>query len=191
MLQYIGHQLIYSPLKLLRSQIQIASRTFHFVLPPPPPPEDTPSPSSQSSTNRQRSPSLDITSISPPSSQPSYSPPPPIEPKVVPPPPEPQLPNSTTIGKVKGTSKKRKKSETEAPPPLVRPRLEDMPPKPTLTYAHLIYRAIKALNGKATLQEICNWIQDAFDYYKYCDGAWMVRVLNLSSNRKAYIDSPR
>lgn len=100
-----------------RSQIQIASRTFQFILPPPPPPEDTPSPSSQSSANRQRSSSVDITSISPPSSQPSHSPPP-INTKLSPPSepkpkgktlPQPQLSNSNAIGKSKASSKKRKK----------------------------------------------------------------------------------
>ncbi|KAK7470940.1 Pre-rRNA-processing protein fhl1 [Stygiomarasmius scandens] len=178
-----------------RSQIQIASRTFHFVLPPPPPPEDTPSPSSHSSTNRPRSPSVDITSISPPSSQPSHSPPPPpreTKPKPPTPPPEPQLPNSNAIGKPTkaSTSKKRKKSEAsevsvpEPPPPPPRPRPEEMPPKPTFTYAQLIYRAIKAHDGKSTLQEICNWIMNEFEYYRYAEGAWMSSVRhNLSSGR--------
>jgi len=178
-----------------RSQIQIASRTFHFVLPPPPPPEDTPSPSSQSSANRPRSPSVDITSISPPSSQPSHSPPPP-EVKLPPPSPEPQappkpkpkaqpqpqpqpeLPNSNAIGKsTKANSKKRKKSDVDPPPVLVRPKPEDMPPKPPFTYAQLIYRAIKDIGGKATLQEICTWIMNTHEYYKYADGSWMVRTL--------------
>ncbi|KAF8897244.1 hypothetical protein BD779DRAFT_1489800 [Infundibulicybe gibba] len=180
-----------------RSQIQIASRTFLFVLPPPSPPEDTPSPSSNSSTNRQRSPSLDITSISPPSSQPPNSPPSPVEAKLPPPPPltlqikspprpQPQLPNSNAIGKASKAAnpKKRKKSDSEpaALPP--RPKPEDMPPKPSFTYAQLIYRAIKAIGGKATLQEICAWIMNTYDYYRYADGAWMSSVRhNLSSGR--------
>ena len=50
-----------------------------------------------------------------------------------------------------------------------------MPPKPAFTYAQLIYKAIKAIDGKATLQEICTWISQTYDYYKYADGAWMVR----------------
>lgn len=166
-----------------RSQIQIASRTFHFVLPPPPPPDDTPSPSSQSSANRPRSPSVDITSISPPSSQPSRSsPPPPIEtkplfpspePQILPPPP-PQLPNSNAIGKPKTSAKKRKKGEVDPAPVVEKPKPEDMPPKPPFTYAQLINRAIKAIGGKATLQEICGWIMNTHEYYRYADGAWMV-----------------
>ncbi|KAJ4499970.1 hypothetical protein C8R41DRAFT_812753 [Lentinula lateritia] len=170
-----------------RSQIQIASRTFHFVLPPPPPPEDTPSPSSNSSTNRPRSPSLDVTSISPPSSQPSHSPPPrQIKPPT--PPPELQLGNSNLIARsTKANAKKRKKSDisdipVHPPPP---PKPEEIPPKPSLTYAQLIYRAIKAYDGKATLQEICAWIAKEYDYYRYSDGtAWMSSVRhNLSSGR--------
>jgi hypothetical protein len=51
-----------------------------------------------------------------------------------------------------------------------------MPPKPPFTYAQLIYRAIKTIDGKATLQEICNWIMTTYDYYKYADSAWMVCV---------------
>lgn len=171
-----------------RSHIQIASRTFTFVLPPPSPPEDTPSPSSQSSANRARSPSVDITSISPPSSQPSNSPPP-RKVKLPPPSPEPQidilqdhdvperpeLPNSNSIGKGKGAiSKKRKKGDVD-PLPLKRPDV--MPPKPPFTYAQLIHRAIKDIDGKATLQEICNWIITNHDYYKYADSAWMVSIL--------------
>jgi len=164
-----------------RSQIQIASRTFHFVLPPPPPPEDTPSPSSQSSgaNNRPRSPSLDITSISPPSSQPSHSPPPPTEPKLPPPPPEPQLTNAVRKPTGKGNSKKRKKSEAEqAEPP--KPKPKDLPPKPPLTYAQLIYRAITAIGGKATLMEICDWVTATFEYYQYADNAWTVRFFHLN-----------
>ena len=181
------------------SQIQIASRTFHFVLPPPPAPEDTPSPSSQSSVHRERSPSVDITSISPPSSQPSHSPvidvkplpessPPPSPPRLPPMPvartiikaePPPELPNSNSIGKNnKSNAKKRKKGDVEPPPPIIRPKPEDMPPKPPFTYAQLIYRAIKDIGGKATLQEICHWIMNTHEYYRYADGAWMVRILS-------------
>ncbi|KAF8901653.1 hypothetical protein CPB84DRAFT_1679589 [Gymnopilus junonius] len=192
-----------------RSQIQIASRTFHFVLPPPPPPEDTPSPSSQSSTNRPRSPSVDITSISPPSSQPSHSPPPPAEvklpppspdpqissPKVKakpqpPPQPQPQLPNSNHIGQSnKANSKKRKKGDIDSV--LERPKPEDMPPKPPFTYAQLIYRAIKDIGGKATLQEICTWIMNTHEYYRYADGAWMSSVRHNLSSSRAFLKMER
>ncbi|KAF9008767.1 hypothetical protein BDQ17DRAFT_1397936 [Cyathus striatus] len=197
-----------------RSQIQIASRVFHFVLPPPPPPDDTPSPSSQSSANRARSPSVDITSISPPvsppSSQPShspplsYSPPPPSRVKVPPlsptlppasdsrPQPQPQLPNSNQIGKSnKNHSKKRKKGEHEPPPVMERPKPEDIPPKPQATYAQLIYRAIKALGGKATLQEICTWISNTHPYYQYADSAWMSSVRHNLSSGRAFLKMER
>ncbi|KAM5534855.1 hypothetical protein V8D89_011410 [Ganoderma adspersum] len=165
-----------------RSQIQIASRTFHFILPPPAPPEDSPSPSSQSSGNRARSPSVDITTYSPPSSLPSESPPPahvPAAAPKIPPLPESALPNSNAIPH-KPNSKKRKKLDAPSPP---LPAPEVMPPKPQLTYAQLCYRAIKALGGKASLQEICQWIKDTFDWYKYCSKDWESSVRhNLSSN---------
>ncbi|KAH9943136.1 uncharacterized protein BXZ73DRAFT_87535 [Epithele typhae] len=166
-----------------RSQIQIASRTFHFILPPPAPPEDSPSPSSQSSGgHRARSPSVDITSYSPPSSLPSQSPPPvhvPASAPKIPPLPDSALPNSNAIPH-KPNGKKRKKPDTASPP---LPTPEVMPPKPQLTYAQLCYRAIKALNGKASLQEICQWIKDTFDWYKYCSKDWESSVRhNLSSN---------
>jgi len=45
------------------------------------------------------------------------------------------------------------------------------------TNAQLIYRAIKAIYSKATLQEICNWIMTTYNYFKYVDSAWMVREL--------------
>ncbi|KAG1755998.1 hypothetical protein EDB19DRAFT_1902167 [Suillus lakei] len=155
-----------------RSQIQIASRTFHFVLPPPPAPEDSPSPSSNSSVQRARSPSVDITSISPPSSLPSNSPPPVSVP--VPPPktPDPQLPNTNSISRAKNAPKKRKKSDLPVPKP------EVMPPKPQFTYAQLCYRAIKAMGGKATLQDICSWMMENYDWYRYNEGAgWEVSYL--------------
>ncbi|EJF62891.1 hypothetical protein DICSQDRAFT_57064 [Dichomitus squalens LYAD-421 SS1] len=165
-----------------RSQIQIASRTFHFILPPPAPPEDSPSPSSQSSGNRARSPSVDITTYSPPSSLPSESPPPvhvPTAAVKIPPLPESALPNSNAIPH-KANSKKRKKPDAPSPP-LAAP--EVMPSKPQLTYAQLCYRAIKALGGKASLQEICQWIKDTHDWYKYCSKDWESSVRhNLSSN---------
>ncbi|KAJ3516205.1 hypothetical protein NLJ89_g1265 [Agrocybe chaxingu] len=188
-----------------RSQIQIASRTFHFVLPPAPPPEDTPSPSSQSSANRQRSPSVDITSISPPSSQPSHSPPPPevkrpppsLELQAPPKPkpkvqPQPELPNSNSIGKsTKVNVKKRKKGDIDPPPILERPKPEDIPPKPPFTYAQLIYRAIKDIGGKATLQEICNWIMNTHEYYRYADGSWMSSVRHNLSSGRAFLKGDR
>ncbi|KAH0840110.1 hypothetical protein J3R83DRAFT_1084 [Lanmaoa asiatica] len=180
-----------------RSQIQIASRTFHFVLPPPAALEDSPSPSSASSAQRARSPSVDITSISPPSSLPSHSPSPRTAPSLPPPKPprspDPQLPNSNAITRTKApsaststmsmsmapTSKKRKKASHPPPKPDV------MPPKPSLTYAQLCYRAIKAMGGKATLQNICGWMMDNYDWYRYNEGAgWENSVRhNLSSGR--------
>ncbi|EAU84503.1 hypothetical protein CC1G_00022 [Coprinopsis cinerea okayama7 len=197
-----------------RSQIQIASRTFHFVLPPPPPPEDSPSPSSQSSAHRARSPSVevdvdvdvDITSISPPSSQPSHSPV--LDVKPLPPSPEPparpkpvvkaerppELPNSNNIGKSNRTAantKKRKKGETAPAPPVQRPRPEDIPPKPPFTYAQLIFRAIKDIGGKATLQEICTWIMNKHEYYRWADGAWMSSVRHNLSSGRAFLKMER
>ncbi|KAI0688564.1 hypothetical protein BC835DRAFT_1284423 [Cytidiella melzeri] len=176
-----------------RSQIQIASRTFHFVLPPPIAlPEDSPSPSSHSSAgNRRRSPSvditsLDVTSISPPSSIPPCSPPAAavdeaLPPKKVPPLLEPSLPNTNSISRNK-SNKKRKKADTTDALPRVQP--DDMPPKPQYTYAQLSYRAIKALGGRGSLQDICQWIQDTHEWYKYSEKDWESSVRhNLSSNR--------
>ncbi|KIL68254.1 hypothetical protein M378DRAFT_72467 [Amanita muscaria Koide BX008] len=191
------------------SQIQIASRVFQFILPPPPPPEDSPSPSSHSSgATRHRSPSLDIETISPPSSQPPNSPPL-IEHKLPSPPPEPRikremqsqpkLPNSNVIGKsTKATinhpaanTKKRKKGDADAHAIIERPRPEDMPPKPPFTYAQLIYKAIKSIGGKATLQEICTWISRTYDYYKYADSSWMSSVRHNLSSGRAFLKMER
>ena len=179
-----------------RSQIQIASRTFHFVLPPPAAVEDSPSPSSVSSVHRARSPSVDITSISPPSSLPSHSPSPRTAPSLPPPKPpcspDPQLPNSNAIPRTKApsastttppststapTSKKRKKPFNPPPKPDV------MPPKPPFTYAQLCYRAIKTMGGKATLQDICGWMMDNHEWYHYNEGAgWEVRSTLLRNS---------
>ncbi|KAH9062129.1 hypothetical protein EDB87DRAFT_1559884 [Lactarius vividus] len=173
-----------------RSQIQIASRTFHFVLPPPPAPEVSPPPSPKLSTGRQRSPSVDITSLSPPSPLPSGSPPPgPTSPppRKAPPLPLPisqTLPNSNAIGKAKPTAGKARKQQ-EPPAPVAKPAPEDMPPKPPFTYAQLCYRAIKSLGGKATLQDIISWMVENFDWYRFnVKTGWEKSVRhNLSSNR--------
>ncbi|KAJ3486190.1 hypothetical protein NLI96_g4428 [Meripilus lineatus] len=127
-------------------------------------------------------PHVDITSLSPPSSIPSCSPPPatitPALPKI---PPEPTLPNSNSISRPKPNPKKRKKSDVDSRP---LPKPDVIPPKPQLTYAQLCYRAIKGLHGKASLQEICQWIQENHQYYKYCEKDWESSVRhNLSSNR--------
>ena len=153
-----------------RSQIQIASRTFHFVLPPPPPlPEDSPSPSDDTyEPQRARSPSVDIISHSPPSSLTSHSPPPPAPAPIT----KPSAPP-----KVKATNTKKRKKSERAPPPPKPPKPEVMPPKPQLTYAIMCYRAIKSLGGKATLQDICGWMRETFDWYKYNDDAgWEVSI---------------
>jgi forkhead box protein K len=87
------------------------------------------------------------------------------------------LPNSNSIGKsTKSNPKKRKKSDVETPAIVERPKPEIMPPKPPFTYAQLIYRAIKDIGGKATLQEICNWITNKHEYYQHADASWMVSV---------------
>ncbi|KAH8999324.1 hypothetical protein EDB92DRAFT_1813098 [Lactarius akahatsu] len=173
-----------------RSQIQIASRTFHFVLPPPPAPEVSPPPSPKPSTGRQRSPSVDITSLSPHSPLPSGTPPPgPTSPppRKAPPLPSPisqTLPNSNAIGKAKSTAGKARKQQ-EPPAPVTKPAPEDMPPKPPFTYAQLCYRAIKSLGGKATLQDIISWMMENFDWYRFnVKTGWEKSVRhNLSSNR--------
>ncbi|KAJ7667722.1 hypothetical protein DFH06DRAFT_1183383 [Mycena polygramma] len=166
-----------------RSQIQIASRTFHFVLPPPPPPEDTPSPSSQSSNARLRSPSVDITSISPPSTPQSHSPPP-ADTKPPSPPPEPQLPTpKPAAGKT--NSKKRKKPE-QASPPKPKAIPAEIPEKPSLTLRQLIQLAINDLGGKATLQEICTWIMNGYEHYQHVDDKWMSSVRHTLSSDKHF-----
>ena len=43
----------------------------------------------------------------------------------------------------------------------------------------MCYRAIKAQGGKATLQDICGWMRDTFDWYKWNDEAgWEVRCVS-------------
>ena len=157
-----------------RSQIQIATRVFDFVLPPPPAPEDSPSVSSRDSSNRHFSPTLDAISSSPNSSV--HSPPPAKD---------IELPDVNEIDKsslienkkplipTKPSNKKRKKCGDSRPPPP-----EVMPERPQLTYAQLCYRAIKSMDGKATLQEICAWISDNYDWYRYNEGnTWEVSLL--------------
>ncbi|KAF7313571.1 hypothetical protein HMN09_00513300 [Mycena chlorophos] len=153
-----------------RSQIQIATRIFHFVLPPPAPPEDSPSPSSLSSTHRIRSPSVDITSISPPSTPQSRSPPPKAV-KPAPPLPDPQL------SPAKKGSKKRKKIESHSAPPKPAKALPaEVPGRPAIPLQQLIQDALRDIGGKATLQEIGSWISDRHEHYKRTDEKWMSSI---------------
>ena len=64
-------------------------------------------------------------------------------------------------------SKKHKKGDV----PLVLECPKIMPPKLPFTYAQLIHRVIKAISGKATPQEICNWIMTTYNYSKYVNSA--------------------
>jgi len=181
---YIGYAVIVrkqvADMRIMnRSQIRIATREFHFVLPPPSAPEDSPSPISPASTTRHLSPSIDITSLSPDSSVHS---PTATHADIPPLPDEPKEPSKSARPQAKAGCKKRKKSGESRPPPP-----EVMPPRPAFTYAQLCYRAITALDGKATLQEICSWVSDNFDWYHYNEGTgWEVSdnqmLLNFALN---------
>ncbi|KAF8439439.1 hypothetical protein L210DRAFT_981807 [Boletus edulis BED1] len=147
------------------SQIQIASRTLHFMLPPPATVEDSPSPSSASSVQRAHSPFVDITSISP---HPPSLPPPKLSCS-----PNPQLPNSNTIPRIKAPSASM---STSLPTPAASTskkckKTSNPPPK------------LEAIGGKATLQDLCGWMMDHYDWYRYNEGAgWKNSVHhNLSS----------
>lgn len=149
-----------------RSQIQIATRTFQFILPPPTAPEPT-SLSPPPSTTKQRSPSVDITSLSPGSSHPA-------SPRTkVPNTPLPDNP-APAPSKPAKSLKKRKRTEPEQPLP------ENMPPKPPVTYAVMCYRAITSLSGKATLQDVVQWMIDNYEWYRLnVGGPWEVRPIDV------------
>lgn len=165
--------LIQLPLSSSRSQIQIATRVFNFVLPPAP--DDSPSPSSPSSTTRHFSPSIDITSVSPDSSVQSPTSKDidlPATDDIKAEPLEPEIPEKKSS---KANAKKRKKLTEEVPPPP-----DVMPPRPQATYAQLCYRAINFLSGKATLQEICQWISDNHGWYRYNKATgWEVSIHSM------------
>lgn len=62
--------------------------------------------------------------------------------------------------KANGKKRKKRDSDPEAP-------AGEMPARPSFTYAQLCYRAIRALNGKATLQEVCTWVAENYEWYRY------------------------
>lgn len=143
-----------------RSQIQIATRTFHFVLPPPDP-EATPfSPPPSTARDGSRSPSVDITDLSPgPSKHP-------LPTSNVPPVSNMASPATSKASK---PPKKRKRPEPEHHPP------DKMPPKPLATYSVLCYRAITSLGGKASLQEVIQWMIENYEWYRLnAGGPWEV-----------------
>jgi forkhead box protein K len=103
------------------------------------------------------------------------------------PPPANPAPSEDIAGPSSNSKKRKKATKPQYPDPSwTRPAPEDMPPKPSYTYAQLIYRAIKSIGTKATLQEICNWIMTEYDYYKWADGAWMSSVRHNLSSSKAF-----
>jgi len=58
--------------------------------------------------------------------------------------------------------------------------------KPPFSYSTLLYLAIiQSKNGKATLNEIYQWIKDNFLYYRYADAGWQVN----NSYQSELIDS--
>ncbi|KZW04411.1 hypothetical protein EXIGLDRAFT_743858 [Exidia glandulosa HHB12029] len=258
-----------------RTQIQIASRTFCFVLPPTEPPDDSPLTSSPTSTTRPRSPSLDATSLSPASSPASIASPtppdpehtaepeivepakprlvrkraasdsdhdvgvapaPPSEPKSLPTPtpsdlqpepestPTPPAPAKTTKP-VASTSKPKPKPKAVAAPakpaparpsepatepassppasaatpaappkaaPYVRLPGQPEPQKPAATLSQLCYRAIKALDGRATLQGILGWIMETYEWYRMHSGEkWESSVRHNLSSNAAFVKSRR
>jgi forkhead box protein K len=55
------------------------------------------------------------------------------------------------------------------------PKPDVMPSKPQLTYAQICYRALKALGGRAPLQDILGWCVETYDWFKYNEKAgWEV-----------------
>lgn len=51
----------------------------------------------------------------------------------------------------------------------------------------MVYRAINALRGKATLQDIVTWMRNEYEFYKYSDNnTW--EVSGLSRLMQASID---
>lgn len=148
----------------------IATQTFHFILPTVAESDDSQSLPSSPSMTRAPSPSVDILSLSPATIARSMS----LDSEV-----EIELDDEPRRLSKPKTEKKRKKPlkgrtipklhPPKPPPP------EKMPPKPQITYANLAYRAIKAQEGRATLQEVCKWISDNFEWYRLNEEAnWQV-----------------
>ncbi|EJD54019.1 hypothetical protein AURDEDRAFT_141920 [Auricularia subglabra TFB-10046 SS5] len=117
-----------------RSQIQIASRSFSFILPPTEPPDDSPLTSSPTSTTRPRSPSLDATSLSPASSPGSAASPTPPDPELALEPDIVQRPKPKLIRKRGASSSDGSASPAAAPPPEPKPAAPPAP-EPQLPYA--------------------------------------------------------
>lgn len=75
------------------------------------------------------------------------------------------------------STKKRKRPEPNPSLPV------NMPPKPLATYAVMCYRAITSLGGKATLQDVIQWMIDNYEWYRLnVGGPWEVCCsVNLKS----------
>jgi forkhead box protein K len=147
--------------KIVRTQIMIATQSFQFILPAVAESDDSQSLPSSPSMTRAPSPSVDILSLSPATVARSVS----HDSEV-----EIELDDEPRALSKPKLSKKRKRSLKGRPTPKTQPPKptppEKMPPKPQITYANLAYRAIKACGGRATLQDICKWISDHFDWYR-------------------------
>ncbi|KZO92140.1 hypothetical protein CALVIDRAFT_601658 [Calocera viscosa TUFC12733] len=150
-----------------KTKLQIANRTFYFHLPPGSGPDleqkDFPLPGSTP---------VDVTSVTPPADSPS---------------PSPTRSSASPMLDIK------EDEESEASS-LFPPVPGSGPPsqKPPYTYAQLCYRALRDMGGRATLQDIIDWMMRTFDWYRqHPNSGWQTSIRHTLSMNNAFIKSPK
>ncbi|EJT97747.1 hypothetical protein DACRYDRAFT_102396 [Dacryopinax primogenitus] len=147
-----------------KTKLQIANRTFYFHLPPGTGPDGE-----QKDFPRPGSTPIDVTSVTPPADSPSPSPP------------------ASSVSPMRAL---KEEDEYEAPSQSV---ANGPPPqKPPYTYAQLCYRALHEMGGRATLQDIIDWMIRTFEWFKqHPNSGWQTSVRHTLSMNNAFVKSPR
>ncbi|KZT51376.1 hypothetical protein CALCODRAFT_460577 [Calocera cornea HHB12733] len=150
-----------------KTKMQIANRTFYFHLPPGggPNPERKDFPLAGSTP-------VDVTSVTPPADSPSPSPP---------------RSSASPMRDVK------EEDESEAPSLIpLGAGLGQPSQKPPYTYAQLCYRALRDMGGRATLQDIIDWMMRTFDWYRqHPNSGWQTSIRHTLSMNNAFVKSPK
>ncbi|QRW05337.1 Forkhead domain [Ceratobasidium sp. AG-Ba] len=101
-------------------------------------------------------------------------------------------PSKSTTGAPKSTTAGLKTTPSHLPTP--NSESEPAPVRPAITFATHCYHAIKALGGRATLADICQWMRDKYEWFTSAEGLatkWESSVRHNLSSNKAFVAHKR
>ncbi|CAE7128161.1 unnamed protein product [Rhizoctonia solani] len=107
--------------------------------------------------------------------------------------PEPSTSKSVPVAS-KAPSKSTALKATPAHLPTPESGTEPPPQRPAITFATHCYHAIRALGGRATLAEICQWMREQYEWFISAEGLatnWESSVRHNLSSNKAFVAHKR